>query len=89
MSVGDFTMHEVIENYGPIVASDQDYGLLVSVNGSYFQLWTATGRGTYTGVEAYDFASRIESKDGMHGADFSKVFDKAREILKTAVEGVE
>jgi hypothetical protein len=83
----DFTLHEIIDNYGPVLASDADFGLLVSVNGSYFQVWIATGRGTYEVIEAYDFSSRIESKDGAHGADFHKVWTKAEEILQMHVEG--
>lgn len=87
MRNGEYTYHEIIENYGPIMASDQDYGVAVSVNGSYFQIWQNIGSpGIYKVVEAYDFASRIESKDGLYQADMAKVLDKAREILREYVD---
>lgn len=87
MNSKGYTMHEIIENYGPIMASDQDYGILVSVNGSYFNIWCATGRpGLYENTEALHFGSRLDSDNGMYGVDICKIMDVAKKILNDAMK---
>ena len=36
-----------VMQYGPIVACDEELGLLVTVNGAYFNLWVSRGDGEF------------------------------------------
>ena len=39
-------IHEVIE-YGPVVFTDEELDVLVTVNGAYFNWWNGNGEGDY------------------------------------------
>jgi hypothetical protein len=67
---------EVLE-YGPIVAQDEDAGLLVTVNGSYLNLWVLRGNGEFDNTEC----RALDSADGL----FTQVMDHADEYLKEVV----
>lgn len=45
-------IHEVLE-YGPIVASNEDHGYLLTGNGAYWNLWIDRGDRTYSNVDCY------------------------------------
>jgi hypothetical protein len=86
-------IHEVME-YGPIVAHDEEFGLLITVNGAYFNLWVeadASGKG-WTNTEAYDLASRVEHENSMsvlYETSFVKAWDAAKTLLEEILAGDE
>jgi hypothetical protein len=43
-------LHEVI-GYGPIVYCSEDYGILITINGSYLNWWVETGNGLWTNTD--------------------------------------
>jgi hypothetical protein len=47
---GRVNIHDVL-GYGPICASDEDVGALVTVNGSYVNLWVSDGRGGWSNTD--------------------------------------
>ena len=69
-------IHEVME-YGYIVASDEDFDILITVNGAYYNIWCGDYDGNYTNTDCR--ATGFEG--GLYGQDFVKVADKAKEIL--------
>ena len=83
-------IHEIME-YGPIVANDEDYDLLISVNGAYFNVWAVTGRGDYTNTEAFDLRSRVagsnDRSNGLYGLAFTDVTAAAEELLAEIIRG--
>lgn len=44
------TIYEVLES-GPICAGSEELGLLVTVNGSYVNLWVSDGTGGWTNTD--------------------------------------
>lgn len=89
-------IHEVLE-YGPIVAGDEELGILITVNGAYFNVWAPEWheRGaTWTNTEAFDMRSRvtdahspIRQSDGLYGLHITDVMDAAGELLATILQG--
>lgn len=45
------TLAEVVMTYGPIVAADEDMGLVVTVSGSYVQLWRQDKAGLFEAID--------------------------------------
>lgn len=87
------TIHEVME-YGSIIASDEDFDILIGVNGAYFNLWVGDGTGRYNNTECFDMASRVEGADpqtsnGLYGLDFVKVLDAGKALLESVLMGEE
>lgn len=72
----ELTVHEVLE-YGPIMCSDADFGILITANGAYFNIWNATGKGTYVCSDCV--ATNLEH--GLYGVDAAKLLDKAKNVL--------
>jgi hypothetical protein len=68
----------VIDEYGPALASDEDYDVLITVNGAYFNVWVNRGQDNWENTEAF-------SVDGR--ADLEK--DKFWDIQKVAEELLE
>jgi hypothetical protein len=78
------TIFEILES-NQILTGSEDFGLIVTVNGSYFQLWRQGQKeNQWECLDAYSFSSRIESRDGLYGADSVKVLECAEEILRNA-----
>lgn len=69
-------IHEVME-YGYIVASNEDFDILVTVNGAYYNIWCGDYSGNYTNTEC--FATEFDG--GLYSQDFVKVTDRAQSIL--------
>ena len=85
------TIHEVME-YGSIIASDEDFDILIGVNGAYFNLWVGDGTGRYNNTECYDMASRVEGADGrssngLYGLDIVKVIEAGKALLESILSG--
>lgn len=74
-------IHQVLE-YGYIVASDEDYDLLITVNGAYFNIWSGDMAGNYenTDCRATDY------DNGLYGKDIAAVADKAEAILEEILQ---
>ena len=71
------TLNEML-SYGPIVASNEELGLYVTVNGSYYNLWVGDGvtfeNTTCTPVD--------RGFDGLHGADCAEIIETAEKHLE-------
>jgi hypothetical protein len=72
------TLTDVL-SYGPIVAHDEDYNILVTVNGSYFNIWVEWDESTWNNTDCY--ATGFEN--GLYGQDMAKVIERAEEILES------
>ena len=77
-------IHEVME-YGYIVASNEDFDMLVTVNGAYFNIWCGDYSGNYVNTEC--FATGFDG--GLYGQDIVKVTDKAQSIIDELLKGDE
>lgn len=71
--------------YGPIVACDEERGLLLTVNGSYFNLWVIHGEELVNHM-AYPLSSRVKTENGLYGANMAEVMDAADALLKELIE---
>ena len=69
-------IHEVL-TYGSVVASNEEFDILVTVNGAYYNVWCGDYSGNYTNTEC--FATGFDR--GLYGQDFAEVVDKAQSIL--------
>jgi len=78
------SIHEVIE-YGYIVATNEDFDILITVNGAYYNIWCGDYSGKYqnTDCRATDF------DNGLYGQDMVKVVERAEAILEELVSGEE
>lgn len=47
---GNSTIYDVLES-GPIVAKNEELGLIVSINGSYLNLWVSDGDGGWNNTD--------------------------------------
>ena len=72
-------IYEVLE-YGPVVAADEDYCLLVTVNGAYLNLWA------YDGSEYKCLDSRPPSDD-LYTLTVSQAMDQAKTYLEDVLKG--
>lgn len=85
-------IHEIME-YGAIVANDEDYDLLISVNGAYFNVWAVTGSGDYTNTDAFAVSGRVKGSDpqrgsnGLYGLDYVDVVDAAEALMEEIITG--
>jgi hypothetical protein len=69
-------IYDVLE-YGPIVAQNEEFGVLITVNGAYFNVWIGRD-GRFENVEAISFGN---NSDGLYGQEFVKVMDRAQVVL--------
>ena len=74
------TLYEVLE-HGSIVASDEEFGALVTVNGAYFNVWFGSAVNGYTCHDCYS----LSSDNGLYGQDITKLQDRAEAILKSVL----
>jgi hypothetical protein len=80
------TLFEIIED-NIILASNEDLGLILTANGSYFQVWRQLDRGAFECIEALHLGSRMlddkgnEPRDGLDGLDTAKLWAKAELVL--------
>jgi hypothetical protein len=69
------SIFEILE-YGPIVAWSEEFGILITVNGSYLNLWMTDGK---------DFMNTdcrsMGYPNGLYGMDITKVMKDAEEYL--------
>ena len=72
-------IYQVLE-YGPIVASEEDYSLLVTVNGAYLNLWA------YDGSEYKCLDCRPPSDD-LYTLTVSQAIDQAKAYLEDVLKG--
>ena len=71
-------VYEVLE-YGPVVAADEDYSLLVTVNGAYLNLWA------YDGSEYKCLDCRPPSSD-LYTLTVSQAMDQAKTYLEDVLK---
>ena len=77
-------VHEVME-CGYIVASNDDFDILITVNDAYYNIWCGDYSGSYTNTDC-----RATGFDGgLYGQDFVKVTDKAQSIIDELLKGDE
>ena len=51
-------IYDVLE-LGPIVASDAEYGLVVTINGSYLNLWVERELGRYENTDCRSYSETV------------------------------
>lgn len=71
------SIHEVIE-YGYIVATNEDFDILITVNGAYYNIWCGDYSGKYQNTDCH--ATGFEN--GLYGQDMVKVVECAESILE-------
>ena len=69
------TIFDVLE-YGPIVAADEELGVLITVNGSYYNIWVGYD-GMYNNTDAHSVGVDVYGK-----AKFGAVVKAAEKILE-------
>ena len=74
-------IYEVLE-YGPIVAADEDYSLLITINGAYLNLWA------YDGSEYKCLDCRPPSDD-LYTLTVSQAMDQAEAYIQDTLKGEE
>jgi len=79
------SIHEVL-TYGSVVASNEDYDLLITVNGAYYNIWVGNFSGKYQNTDC-----RATGFDNvLYGQDMVKVVERAEAILEEILaEGAE
>lgn len=80
------TIYEVLE-LGPIVAKSEEHNILITVNGSYFNVFCAESLDQWTCVDTYHFGSRMtpEADNGLYGQDMTKIMDAAELLLEEVI----
>ena len=71
-----YTLFEMLE-YGPIVASDADWGLVVTINGSYLNLWVSRGDNSFENTEARS----LGIDNGLHDLPITKAMELGQSWL--------
>lgn len=88
------TIFEILEN-NIILASNEDLGLLLSCNGSYFQVWRQLERSGFECLDALHLGSRFQDAagsdhvGGLYGIDSAKLWTKAEDILTDWIKSSE
>jgi hypothetical protein len=82
-------IYEVLQ-YGPILASNQELGVLITINGAYLNAWVSAktapdGDVLWTNTEAYDMASRTGSETGLYGLGMTDAMDAAEALLAEVI----
>lgn len=75
------TVHQVME-YGPIVASNDELDILITVNGSYFNFWAGDFNGNYTNTDCRSIDRGI---NGIHGVSITELMDEAEQYIEDAL----
>jgi len=76
---------EAIDEYGSCIAVNEDYGLMVTVNGSYFNVWVNRGEDDWENTEAFAMGDDMTfSKE-----KFVKIVERGEDILEDVIKGDE
>lgn len=70
------TIFDIIDEYGPICAADENMGYLVSVNGSYLNLWVESSPGRYANIDCSAMPKNLYEATG------AEMIDLAEQALK-------
>ena len=77
------TIFEVIET-GPIVFADEDYGVIITINGSYLNQWNKSHNQSYN--HSYDCNECSSGHDDLYNLTVSDAMDIATAWFKEMVE---
>lgn len=66
-----YSIHEVLE-YGPICASNDEFDVLVTVNGAYLNLWCGDHSGNYTNTDCRAMTKDLYNTTGAEMKDLAK-----------------
>ncbi len=75
------TLADVLD-YGPILAVDEDYGFLVTGNGSYFNLWAFRPDATYENTDCCVIPDGRAGTAGMYGHTAAEFWDAGKAALE-------
>lgn len=78
------TIYDVLD-LGPICACDPELGLLVTVNGSYLNLWVGDLKGGFTNTDC----RYLNSENGLYSVTGAEMIDKAEAYLQDVINGDE
>ena len=81
------TIFEVL-GYGPIVACDEELGLLVTVNGAYFNLWVKEGRNRPVSIEQDQWVNTTCSSPGAPDSLYPDLWKAVRRGEKRLAEWI-
>jgi hypothetical protein len=70
-----------IDEYGPALAADEDYEIIITVNGSYFNVWVHRGGGKWENTDAFAVDGRADLKNDR----FWDIVDVAKELLEDII----
>lgn len=79
-------IYEIVKNYGPIVAADEESGLLIVVNGSYVLLWAPRGPGEWDNVDCVSNSNWGTLCDRTAAEAIDRGEEKLKKWLKEQVE---
>tara|TARA_Y100000114_G_scaffold139945_1_gene144409 strand:- start:454 stop:735 length:282 start_codon:yes stop_codon:yes gene_type:complete len=74
------TLFQILE-YGPIVAQDEDAGILVTVNGAYFNFYYQVEPGKFACTDHIVHADRGDEQGWVSRTRFYDVVDRAEALL--------
>lgn len=77
------SIHEVIQ-YGYIVATDEEFDILITVNGAYYNIWCGDYSGKYQNTDCHPTGF----ENGLYGQDMVKVVECAEAILGAILEKI-
>jgi hypothetical protein len=83
MTGNHMTLCQMLE-YGPIVAFNEEFGLFVTINGSYLNLWVQRGKDGYENTEVRSFGD-IE----LNQLKWVDAVDLAEKYLGELLDGIE
>ena len=75
-------IYEVLD-YGPIMAQNEELGILITVNGSYFNIWVDRGNSKFENVDCVSLGNGM---DGLYGIKTTDLIKKAEEILDEVIK---
>ena len=66
-----YTIAEVLE-YGPLMLVDDEYGVAITMNGAYVNVWPYDGTHFYAAAECYAMPSDLYTMTGAQMLDYAK-----------------
>ena len=73
-------------DYGPIVAKNEELGLLVTVNGSYLNLWVLQELDSDGTTFQNTDCRNLSADNGLYGLEIVELMDRAEKWLKEISE---
>lgn len=76
------TLFEMI-SFGPVVAGNEELGLYVTVNGSYFNLWVQRGDNDFENTDC----RALSSENGLYSITAAEAIERGERALRDWIRG--